>query len=178
MIKIIPILMGVLIPYIVALCCGMIDFSGVAQADIVGLPPFQMAKFDLSAILIMAPIAIASMMEHIGDISAISATCGENYIEDPGLHRSLIGDGLATSLAALFGGPANTTYGENTGVLVLSRVYDPRVVRIAAYGRDHPFVQPRVCGNYPLHSHCNHRRRFLCAVRHDFRGRRAQRSRK
>ena len=89
----------------------MIDFSGVAQADIVGLPPFQMAKFDLSAILIMAPIAIASMMEHIGDISAISATCGENYIEDPGLHRSLIGDGLATSLAALFGGPANTTYG-------------------------------------------------------------------
>ena len=134
MIKIIPILMGVLIPYIVALCCGMIDFSGVAQADIVGLPPFQMAKFDLSAILIMAPIAIASMMEHIGDISAISATCGENYIEDPGLHRSLIGDGLATSLAALFGGPANTTYGENTGVLVLSRVYDPRVVRIAAYG--------------------------------------------
>ena len=82
----------------------------------------------------MAPIAIASMMEHIGDISAIGATCGENYIEDPGLHRSLIGDGLATSLAALFGGPANTTYGENTGVLVLSRVYDPRVVRIAAYG--------------------------------------------
>ena len=111
MIKIIPILMGVLIPYIVALCCGMIDFSGVAQADIVGLPPFQMAKFDLSAILIMAPIAIASMMEHIGDISAISATCGENYIEDPGLHRSLIGDGLATSLAALFGGPGSCTFG-------------------------------------------------------------------
>lgn len=134
MIKIIPILMGVLVPYVVALCCDMIDFSSVAQADIVGLPPFQMAKFDLSAILIMAPIAIASMMEHIGDISAISATCGENYIENPGLHRSLIGDGLATSLAALFGGPANTTYGENTGVLVLSRVYDPRVIRIAAYG--------------------------------------------
>ena len=134
MIKIIPILMGVLVPYVVALCCGMIDFSSVAQADIVGLPPFQMAKFDLSAILIMAPIAIASIMEHIGDISAISATCGENYIENPGLHRSLIGDGLATSLAALFGGPANTTYGENTGVLVLSRVYDPRVIRIAAYG--------------------------------------------
>ena len=134
MIKIIPILMGVLVPYVVALCCDMIDFSSVAQADIVGLPPFQMAKFNLSAILIMAPIAIASMMEHIGDISAISATCGENYIENPGLHRSLIGDGLATSLAALFGGPANTTYGENTGVLVLSRVYDPRVIRIAAYG--------------------------------------------
>ena len=81
----------------------------------------------------MAPIAIASMMEHIGDMSSISATCGENYIEDPGMHRSLIGDGLATTFAALFGGPANTTYGENTGVLVLSKVYDPRVVRLAAY---------------------------------------------
>ena len=134
MIKIIPILLGVLIPYVVAVCCGMVDFSAVQQAGLVGLPPFQLAKFDLSSILIMAPIAIASMMEHIGDISAISATCGVNYIQDPGLHRSLVGDGLATSLAAMFGGPANTTYGENTGVLVLSRVYDPRVVRIAAYG--------------------------------------------
>ena len=80
----------------------------------------------------MAPIAIASMMEHIGDISAISATVGEKFIEDPGLHRTLIGDGLATSFSALFGGPANTTYGENTGVLVLSGVYDPKVVRLAA----------------------------------------------
>ena len=80
----------------------------------------------------MAPIAIASMMEHIGDMSAISATVGENFIEDPGLHRTLIGDGIATSLAGLFGGPANTTYGENTGVLVLSRVHDPRVIRLAA----------------------------------------------
>ena len=132
MIKIIPILMGVLIPYIVALCCGMIDFSGVAQADIVGLPPFQMAKFDLSAILIMAPIAIATMMEHVGDIAAISATVGHNYINDPGLNRTLMGDGLATTLAGLLGGPANTTYGENTGVLALSKVYDPRVIRIAA----------------------------------------------
>ena len=133
MIKIIPILMGVLIPYVVALCCGLVDFSAVKEAGIIGLPPFQLAKFDISAILIMAPIAIASMMEHIGDMSSISATCGENYIEDPGMHRSLIGDGLATTFAALFGGPANTTYGENTGVLVLSKVYDPRVVRLAAY---------------------------------------------
>ena len=133
MIKIIPILLGVLVPYVVALCCGMIDFSAVADAKFLGLPPFQMAKFDISAILIMAPIAIASMMEHIGDMSAISATCEENYIQEPGLHRSLMGDGLATALAALFGGPANTTYGENTGVLVLSKVYDPRVVRLAAY---------------------------------------------
>ena len=81
----------------------------------------------------MAPIAIASMMEHVGDISAISATVGENFIEDPGLHRTLLGDGLATALSALIGGPANTTYGENTSVLALSRVYDPRVIRLAAF---------------------------------------------
>ena len=103
-----------------------------------GLQPFltdfggSVAKFDLTSILVMAPIAIASMMEHIGDMSAISATVGSNFIQDPGLHRTLIGDGIATSLAGLFGGPANTTYGENTGVLVLSRVHDPRVIRLAA----------------------------------------------
>ena len=90
------------------------------------------AKFDISAILTIAPIAIATMMEHIGDISAISATTERNYISDPGLHRTLLGDGLATTLSAVFGGPANTTYGENTGVLALSRVYDPAVIRIAA----------------------------------------------
>lgn len=87
----------------------------------------------VSAIIAIMPIALATMMEHIGDISAIGATCGKNYIADPGLHRSLAGDGCATILASLFGGPANTTYGENTGVLALSKVYDPRVVRIAAY---------------------------------------------
>lgn len=132
MIKIIPILMGVLVSYLVALCFGMVQFDAVKEAGWVGLQQFTFAKFDLTAILVMAPIAIATMMEHVGDISAISATCGNNYIEDPGLHRTLLGDGLATSLAALFGGPANTTYGENTGVLVLSRVYDPRVIRLAA----------------------------------------------
>lgn len=92
----------------------------------------DVCKFNISAILVMAPIALASMMEHIGDMSAISATVGENFIEDPGLHRTLIGDGLATSLSALVGGPANTTYGENTGVLELSKVHDPKVIRIAA----------------------------------------------
>ena len=138
MIKIIPILLGVVGSYIVALIAGQVDFSGMAESGWVGLQPFltdfggSVAKFDISAILVMAPIAIASMMEHIGDMSAISATVGENFIEDPGLHRTLIGDGIATSLAGLFGGPANTTYGENTGVLVLSRVYDPRVIRLAA----------------------------------------------
>ena len=132
MVKIIPILLGVVIPYIVALCLGMVDFAQVGEVSPVGLPPFVLAKFDVTAILVMAPIAIAAMMEHIGDMSAISATCGKNFIADPGLHRTLLGDGIATALAGLFGGPANTTYGENTGVLALSRVYDPRVVRLAA----------------------------------------------
>ena len=155
MVKIIPILLGVVGAYLVAVianACGatvitdaatgatgpMLDFSGMADAPILGFQPFvtnftgSVAKFDISAILVMAPIAIASMMEHIGDMSAISATVGENFIEDPGLHRTLIGDGIATSLAGLFGGPANTTYGENTGVLALSKIYDPLVIRIAA----------------------------------------------
>ncbi len=143
MFKIIPILMGVVISYAVAVimnACGIknpdgsaiLDFTTVASASFVGLPPFQLCKFDLTAVLVMAPIAIATMMEHIGDMSAISATVGENYLADPGLHRTLMGDGLATSLAGLVGGPANTTYGENTGVLELSRVHDPRVIRLAA----------------------------------------------
>ena len=132
MIKIIPILLGVVIPYIVALVCGMVDLSGVGAESVVGLPAFTLAKFDITAILAIAPVAVAAMMEHIGDISAISATCGKNYMEDPGLHCTLLGDGLATAVAGLFGGPANTTYGENTGVLALSRVYDPNVVRLAA----------------------------------------------
>ena len=153
MIKIIPILLGVVGSYLVAVIANalgataldatgavvpLMDFSTVAAASPIGLQPFltdfggSIAKFDLTSILVMAPIAIAAMMEHIGDMSAISATVGENFIEDPGLHRTLIGDGIATSLSAVFGGPANTTYGENTGVLVLSKVYDPKVIRLAA----------------------------------------------
>jgi uracil permease len=143
MFKIIPILLGVVISYVFALilhACGftnpdgsaIFDFAGITAASWVGLPPFALPKFNLTAILVMAPIAIASMMEHVGDMSAISATVGENFIQDPGLHRTLIGDGIATSLSALIGGPANTTYGENTVVLELSRVHDPRVVRLAA----------------------------------------------
>ena len=153
MIKIIPILLGVVIPYIVAVAANLMgatavdaagqavplmSFASVNEAALLGFQPFitdfggSIAKFDLTSILVMAPIAIAAMMEHIGDMSAISATVGQRFIEDPGLHRTLIGDGIATSLAGLFGGPANTTYGENTGVLELSKVYDPRVIRIAA----------------------------------------------
>ena len=132
MVKIIPILLGIVGSYIVAVIAGQVDFSGVSEASFLGLQQFVIAKFDVSAILVMAPIAIAAMMEHIGDISAISSTTGKNFIEDPGLHRTLVGDGLATAFAGFFGGPANTTYGENTGVLALSKVYDPRVVRLAA----------------------------------------------
>ncbi len=143
MFKIIPILMGVVISYGAALimnACGMVnpdgsailDFASVASVGWVGIPTFKICQFDVTAILVMAPIAIATMMEHVGDMSAISATVGENYLANPGLHRTLLGDGLATSLAGLIGGPANTTYGENTGVLELSKVHDPRVIRLAA----------------------------------------------
>ncbi len=132
MAKIVPIILGVVIAYAVALLMGRIDFTDMSRQSLVALPPIMMAKFDLSAIITITPIALATMMEHIGDISAIGATTGNNYIKDPGLHRTLLGDGLATMMASLFGGPANTTYGENTGVLALTKVYDPLVIRIAA----------------------------------------------
>ncbi len=134
MVKVLPILLGVIASYIVAILTGAVDFATIAAADIVGVPlnPGAFAKFDLGAILTIVPIALAAMVEHIGDIAAISATTNRNFIEDPGLSRTLMGDGLATSLAGFFGGPANTTYGENTGVLALTKVYDPRVIRIAA----------------------------------------------
>ncbi len=143
MIKILPILLGVVISYLVAACCGLVDFSGVADAKWIGLPviwdrtvfalfPGADAGNLITAILTIVPLSLAAMVEHIGDMCAISSTCERNYLGNPGLHRTLLGDGLATAVAALFGAPANTTYGENTGVLALTRVYDPRVIRIAA----------------------------------------------
>ncbi len=134
MVKILPILIGIVVSYIAALCMNAVDFTAINNADLFGiaLNPSAFAKFDISAILTIMPIALATMMEHIGDIAAISATCGQNYLAKPGLHRTLLGDGLATTMAGFFGGPANTTYGENTGVLALTKVYDPRVMRIAA----------------------------------------------
>jgi uracil permease len=145
MIKIIPILLGVVGSYIVGALMGQVDFSAVADAPWIGLP-FKMENtifglfgrpdLDVSllvnAAITIMPLAIATMVEHIGDMCAISSTCERNFLEDPGFHRTLLGDGLATALASLFGAPANTTYGENTGVLALSKVYDPRVIRIAA----------------------------------------------
>ena len=132
MIKIIPIILGIAASYIVALLTGAIDFSQIANASYFAPAPITMAKFDVSSVLTIMPIALAAMMEHIGDMAAISATVGKNYIADPGLARTLVGDGLATSFSGFFGGPANTTYGENTGVLALTKVYDPKVVQIAA----------------------------------------------
>ena len=144
MIKIIPILIGVVVSYAVAVAMGQVDFTLVKEAAWIGLPIRKemtvLALFDggcdsallLTSIITIVPISLATIVEHIGDISAISSTTGENYIKNPGLHRTLMGDGFATIVASLFGAPANTTYGENTGVLNLSKVYDPLVVRLAA----------------------------------------------
>jgi len=144
MVKIIPILLGVVGSYVVASAAGAVDFTGVAEAAWIGMPftwndtVFSIfgANFDtglaITAIITIMPLAFATMIEHIGDVSAISSTCNRNYIAEPGLHRTLLGDGLATIFASLFGAPANTTYGENTGVLALTKVFDPRVIRIAA----------------------------------------------
>ena len=148
MIKIIPILLGVLGSYLFAM---IIDpaarealVSNVTNAAWIGFPIHKEATiFGLfsgnvdkgllvTSLVTIVPLSLATMVEHIGDISAISSTCERNFMEDPGFHRTLLGDGLATTLASLFGAPANTTYGENTGVLALSKVYDPKVIRIAA----------------------------------------------
>ncbi|MBO7416152.1 MAG: uracil-xanthine permease [Bacteroidaceae bacterium] len=143
MIKIIPIILGVIGSYLVAACFGQVDFTPLREAAWFGVP-FQMENtafavfrnpdwsFMGTAVFAIVPIAFATMIEHIGDVCAISSTCERNFIADPGLHRTLMGDGCATALAALFGAPANTTYGENTGVLNLTKVFDPKVVRIAA----------------------------------------------
>ena len=143
LIRIVPILIGVLVSYVLAACFGLVDFSAVKDAAWIGLPIYKdstaIAIADTrnwemltTAIITIMPIALATMIEHIGDMCAISSTTGKNYLQDPGLHRTLMGDGLATAIASLFGAPANTTYGENTGVLNLTKVYDPRVIRIAA----------------------------------------------
>ena len=141
--RIIPVLMGVLVSYGAAACLGEVDFGALREAAWVGFPLSRdrsvLAVIDdgnttlmLSTILAVMPIAFATIMEHIGDMCAISSTVGRDYLANPGLHRTLTGDGIATALASLFGAPANTTYGENTGVLNLTRVFDPRVIRIAA----------------------------------------------
>lgn len=142
MVKIVPIIIGVVGSYLLAVILGRVDFTAVSQASWVGFPiHWQETVFSIlggdasvliSSVITIMPIALATIVEHIGDISAISSTVKKNFIKDPGLHRTLLGDGLATILASLFGAPANTTYGENTGVLTLTKVYDPLVIQIAA----------------------------------------------
>ena len=149
MIQIVPILLGVVASYVAAVVIDPAARANVAAtvaaADWFGLPIIwentALSIFNdsldvsmlITAVITIAPISLATIVEHVGDMCAISSTVGKNYVADPGLHRTLMGDGLATTLSALFGGPANTTYGENTGVLALSKVYDPKVVRLAAY---------------------------------------------
>ena len=142
MVKILPILIGLVASYVLAVCLGKVDFSAVKAAAWIGFPvhkaqtvlgvDFSKGEQIGNAIIAIMPIALATIMEHIGDICAISSTVGRDFVKDPGLHRTLTGDGLATTFASIFGGPANTTYGENTGVLALSRVFNPVVIRIAA----------------------------------------------
>ena len=149
MIKIVPILIGVVASYLVAMVVDPAARANVvakvAEAEWIGLPivweetALSIFGKDLdvsmliTAVITIAPISLATIVEHVGDMCAISSTVGKNYVADPGLHKTLVGDGLATTVSALFGGPANTTYGENTGVLALSKVFDPKVVRLAAY---------------------------------------------
>ncbi len=130
--KLVPILIGIIVGYVAAICCGMVDFTTIAQAPWLDLPPFFLPKFDMRAIGLVAPIAIVTFVEHIGDVTASSAVVGKDFIKDPGLHRTLLGDGLATIFAGLVGGPANTTYSENTGVLAATKNYNPLTLEIAA----------------------------------------------
>lgn len=130
--RLLPVICGIVVGYIVSLIAGIVDFKPVMEANWVGVPNFTWPVFELAAIALIAPVAIATMVEHVGDVLAVGATVEEDFVKDPGLHRTLIGDGIGNALAGLFGGPANTTYSENTGVLALTRVWKPAVMRVAA----------------------------------------------
>lgn len=132
MFKIIPILCGVLVGYIFSIILGVVDFTPITNAEIISIPKFTLPIFDWGAIMIIAPIVLAVFMEHIGDITTNGHVVGKDFFKDPGLHRTLLGDGLATIFAGFIGGPANTTYGENTSVLAVTKVYDPSILRLAA----------------------------------------------
>lgn len=136
--RLVPILISVVLGYITAMFLGMVDFEPIRQAGWIGLSPdafaslTAMPEFTLTSILAIAPIALVVFIEHIGDITTNGAVVGKDFFADPGISRTLLGDGLATVVAGLLGGPANTTYGENTGVLAVTKVYDPAILRIAA----------------------------------------------
>lgn len=127
-----PVLIALVVGYLLSLIIGIVDFTPVKEAAWVGLPKFSLPKFSVSAMTVMVPIAIVTMVEHFGDVLAIGNVVGKDFIKDPGIHRTLIGDGIATSLSALMGGPANTTYSENTGAVALTGAYNPIIMRIAA----------------------------------------------
>lgn len=130
--KIIPILCGVLVGYTLSMILGIVDYTPITEAAVLSVPKFTLPKFSIEAIAIIAPVVLAVFMEHIGDITTNGAVVGKDFLEDPGLHRTLIGDGLATLFAGFVGGPANTTYGENTSVLAVTKNYDPSILRISA----------------------------------------------
>ncbi|ABW18416.1 uracil-xanthine permease family protein [Alkaliphilus oremlandii] len=130
--QVLPVLCGLVGGYVFAAVTGNVDFTPIKEAALFGLPNFTFPKFNLESIMIIAPIAVATVVEHIGNILVVGTTVEDDYIKTPGLHRTLLGDGIATSLSAFFGGPANTTYAENTGVLALTKIYHPVIMRIAA----------------------------------------------
>lgn len=131
-IKQLAILTAVVVGYIVSLRAGIVDTDTIKNASLLAMPNFTLPKFDLGAIAIITPVILAVFMEHLGDITTNGQVVGKNFIKDPGLNRTLLGDGLATTFASLIGGPANTTYGENTGVLAITKNYDPSILRLAA----------------------------------------------
>ncbi|EMG37668.1 uracil-xanthine permease [Desulfocurvibacter africanus PCS] len=132
MLKLVPILSGIAVGYVTSLFFGLVDFTKIAQAEWIALPSFVFPQWNLEAILYILPVAIAPAIEHVGDVLAISSVSRKNYLEDPGLHRTLLGDGLATSLASFLGGPPNTTYSEVTGAVALTKVFNPAIMTWAA----------------------------------------------
>lgn len=130
--KQLSILTGVIVGYLISLRMGIVDTAIIKEAPLLAVPAFRLPKFDIGAIAIIAPVVLAVFMEHLGDITTNGQVVGKNFVEDPGLNRTLLGDGLATTVAAFLGGPANTTYGENTGVLAITKNYDPSILRLAA----------------------------------------------
>lgn len=131
-IKQLSILIAVIVGYVISYKFGLVNTQAIKEASIIAIPNFRLPKFDLGAIAIISPVVLAVFMEHLGDITTNGQVVGKNFIEDPGLNRTLLGDGLASTVAALIGGPANTTYGENTGVLAITKNYDPSILRLAA----------------------------------------------
>lgn len=130
--RMLPVISGIIVGYILCLFANIVDFTPIREAAWFAVPDFSWPVFDMAAIGLIAPVAIASMVEHVGDVISVGATVEQDFVKDPGLSRTLVGDGIATSLAGLLGGPANTTYSENTGVLALTRVWKPEVMRVAA----------------------------------------------